>query len=347
MRGDNPHGVTAAQVGAYTQAETESAISAAVAAVVNAAGADLDTLGEAAARIVAIEAALAVRLRVDAAQGLSAAAALQARRNLALQHAAPVNYSQAATVITEADHGKLFTLALAAGNEMATLPNPAALPDGWAVRFRVTGTGTGFQTALAVGAAGSAANPFVLNGVARPAVYFFGGGEILEFVVLGGAFYLNELQDPASGIARSYRYWSGTAAWVDVADVTWFEVPLNTWSGNSGNFGLTGNRLIIPADGWYRVRSRGYFNNNPISGGAADVLWSQAIGMAAANPAAWSAYNRTRVAAGDSDIVYNDSLVNCQAGDQIGLYYYGDENATNACRYYNTYPYLHIELIRR
>ena len=57
-RTDNPHDVTAEQVGAYSQLEVDEAIAQSAAAIVNDAGTDLDTLGEAENRIVALEEAL-------------------------------------------------------------------------------------------------------------------------------------------------------------------------------------------------------------------------------------------------------------------------------------------------
>jgi len=84
--GDNPHATTAAQVGAYTKAETDAAISDAASAIVNSAGADLDTLGEAEARIEGIESSVSSlegnRVAVHEDQAFTAAQQEQARRNI-------------------------------------------------------------------------------------------------------------------------------------------------------------------------------------------------------------------------------------------------------------------------
>jgi hypothetical protein len=92
-RTDNPHLTTAAQVGAYTVAEADAAIAAAVTTAVNAliAGAPgaLDTLNELAAALgddanfaATVATALALRLRVDAAQAFTSPQKSQAQSNL-------------------------------------------------------------------------------------------------------------------------------------------------------------------------------------------------------------------------------------------------------------------------
>lgn len=111
-RADNPHGVTAAQVGAPTAAEMASAIADAIAALKDNVSAGYDTLkkiedklapvlaGATAAydtfaeinayitsdqsAAAAVNTALANRLRVDAAQGLTVAQKAQARSNIGL-----------------------------------------------------------------------------------------------------------------------------------------------------------------------------------------------------------------------------------------------------------------------
>lgn len=94
-RTDNPHGVTAAQVGAPTTAEMASAIASAIADIKAGVGPAWDTLQEIAAYIAADQTAgagyvtaLANRVRVDAAQGLDGTQQAQARANI---YAAPAS----------------------------------------------------------------------------------------------------------------------------------------------------------------------------------------------------------------------------------------------------------------
>lgn len=255
-------------------------------------------------------------------------------------------YTTGTTVITAADAGKIYRIALAANNELFALPPPATLPDGWAVRVQTTGMGTGFQTARATAGTGT---PFFISGAAAAFCPLIGHGEILEFVVIGGVYHIVGVAPPSQ--CKSTRTFVGTAAFLDLPNGAWTEAPTNTWASGANplNCGVSGNRVVLPCAGLWMPSHVRQFNNRPVNAGTFPVGGTSAIGSSSTAPFSYGAYELTPIVVNGYDIRSTAALTqSIAAGAEIGSYLNASEAVNyNHCDYYSTSTIVAVTFISR